>query len=321
MKYAFLVLAFSICFAQAQPDAAALLRDVAETAQATQNWHIEGSVSYPERQSKATFSLLQRSPGQSRFGQEGGDASATVVCDGSDIWIYSTPLNRYSKAPLTGTSACSSVIEEWKRLPVTLASPVMAGKSSYTSQGQPQECQLVRGSFPAEMPMWGTMVRTLCIDTANSLVIWERDEGKFGSRTYVYSQIDRPATLPPDDFVFVPPAGSILTNLPLPVPKRLGSASMPQETPEYKPPRTSSTKPPEYDEVSRRNRIQGSVTLYVVIDVTGHPSDIAVFHSLDPNLDASAVKTVRQWRFHPAERNGQPCEAAALVEMNYNLAR
>jgi hypothetical protein len=73
-----LLVAASICFAETDQDALSLIQSGAEVARATratESWHIEGTVLYSEHsevQSKATFALLQRSPGESRFEQEGG---------------------------------------------------------------------------------------------------------------------------------------------------------------------------------------------------------------------------------------------------------
>jgi TonB family protein len=71
--------------------------------------------------------------------------------------------------------------------------------------------------------------------------------------------------------------------------------------------------PSEYTEIARRTKIQGVVILQVVIDERGDVTDVKVLKGLPMGLDTQAVEAVRQWKFEPATRNGEP------VEVYYNL--
>src|SRR5262245_37350554 len=65
---------------------------------------------------------------------------------------------------------------------------------------------------------------------------------------------------------------------------------------------------PAYTREAMRARIEGGVTLAVVIQPDGTVGDVAVVKSLDPTfgLDASAIEAAKKWRFQPATRDGKP---------------
>lgn len=75
---------------------------------------------------------------------------------------------------------------------------------------------------------------------------------------------------------------------------------------------------PAYTEAAKRNKIEGSVLLSVVIDASGVPNDIQVLRSLDAGLDANAIDAVKQWRFSPAMRAGKPVACEAKIEVNFH---
>jgi protein TonB len=85
------------------------------------------------------------------------------------------------------------------------------------------------------------------------------------------------------------------------------------------PPRLVAKKEPSYGEASRQARIEGTVVLYVVISPDGKPEDVLVYRHLSPDLDAEAVRTVRQWRFTSGMSNGQPVAVPVLIEVNFQL--
>ena len=133
MKRAIFLAFASIGFAQTQPDAMALLRGVASLAQSNNRWLIEGVTAASGQPEKATFSLRRESAKEVRFESHGGADPAEIVCDGTNKWIYSIPLHRYSRTPLTDSSVCVPVLDEWANLPERLGSPVAAGTSNYSA--------------------------------------------------------------------------------------------------------------------------------------------------------------------------------------------
>jgi protein TonB len=78
---------------------------------------------------------------------------------------------------------------------------------------------------------------------------------------------------------------------------------------------------PNYTGEAMRARIQGLVKLEAVVLPDGSVGDVRVVHSLDQQfgLDKEAIKTLRQWRFKPGMRLGQPVPVLILVEISFTL--
>ena len=78
---------------------------------------------------------------------------------------------------------------------------------------------------------------------------------------------------------------------------------------------------PNYTGEAMRARIQGLVKLEAIVMPDGSVGDVRVVHSLDQQfgLDKEAIKTLRQWRFKPGMRLGQPVPVLILVEISFTL--
>jgi TonB family protein len=78
---------------------------------------------------------------------------------------------------------------------------------------------------------------------------------------------------------------------------------------------------PQYTAEAMRARIQGAVTVQCVVQPSGVCTDIEIVHSLDPTfgLDEEAIKSVRQWRFKPGTRLGQPVPVLVVIEVAFSL--
>jgi protein TonB len=78
--------------------------------------------------------------------------------------------------------------------------------------------------------------------------------------------------------------------------------------------------PPRYPLIARRNGEQGTVTLRVLVTRDGTPGTVVLEKtSGSASLDAAALATVKEWRFVPAQQNGQPVEAPVLVPIVFRL--
>lgn len=86
-----------------------------------------------------------------------------------------------------------------------------------------------------------------------------------------------------------------------------------QKNEDVRPPRRTSTVAPPYTETARRARVEGFVILQSIIDTEGRIRKVRVLRGLPLGLTEAAVAAVRQWRFKPATRDGEP------VEVYYNL--
>ena len=76
---------------------------------------------------------------------------------------------------------------------------------------------------------------------------------------------------------------------------------------------------PQYTRDAMRAKLQGMVTLEVVVQTDGTVGDAKVVRSLDPifGLDQAAIAAVKAWRFKPAMRAGKPIPVLVTVELTF----
>ena len=97
-----------------------------------------------------------------------------------------------------------------------------------------------------------------------------------------------------------PPAGPVET-----APSALGYRSMKQVP---------------YPVIAKRQRLEGTVLLRVLVGADGVPQRIDVERSSGHSvLDRAAREAVMTWRFEPGTRNGQPFAAYGLVPIAFRL--
>lgn len=85
------------------------------------------------------------------------------------------------------------------------------------------------------------------------------------------------------------------------------------------PPKVIYKVDPEFSEEARKNKWQGIVILKVIIGKDGKPEDIKVQRSLGMGLDEKAVAAVKQWRFDPGTKDGQPVPVEVSMEVSFRL--
>lgn len=77
---------------------------------------------------------------------------------------------------------------------------------------------------------------------------------------------------------------------------------------------------PRYSEEARAAKINGTVSLKIVVEPDGHATDIQVVKSLGHGLDELAIKTVQNWRFKAAlGPSGLPVPTTVPVEITFRL--
>jgi TonB family protein len=76
---------------------------------------------------------------------------------------------------------------------------------------------------------------------------------------------------------------------------------------------------PTYTQEASRAKLQGIVTVELVVNATGVAVDFKVKHSLGLGLDEAAVRAVKQWRFAPGEKGGVPVAVFATVNVSFRL--
>ena len=76
---------------------------------------------------------------------------------------------------------------------------------------------------------------------------------------------------------------------------------------------------PKYTKRAKKEKSKGTVSLAAVVNKQGIPESIEVVKGLNSDLDAEAVKAVSQWRFEPAQKNGEPVAVKVKIEVNFRL--
>jgi TonB family protein len=74
---------------------------------------------------------------------------------------------------------------------------------------------------------------------------------------------------------------------------------------------------PKYPPELRTLHVDGEVMLYAIIRKDGSVDSIQLVHSVDPRLDANAMEALAQWKFRPAEKNGEPVDLEAVVHIPF----
>jgi TonB family protein len=84
-------------------------------------------------------------------------------------------------------------------------------------------------------------------------------------------------------------------------------------------PRILSKLEPAYSEEARLAGLMGTVKLKGIVGVDGRAADLQVIESLGMGLDENAIDCVRQWRFKPGTKGGQPADVVLTVDVPFHL--
>ena len=84
-------------------------------------------------------------------------------------------------------------------------------------------------------------------------------------------------------------------------------------------PRAGQSAP--YPDRARPQHLYGTVTIALIVDETGTPTDLRVVESAGPILDETVLKAVRNWRFEPARKDGVRVKMRWQVRQTYRAAR
>jgi TonB family protein len=83
------------------------------------------------------------------------------------------------------------------------------------------------------------------------------------------------------------------------------------------PPRARHAPDPKYPEIPADEEANGVVVMQVGINSKGRVELVHVLRSSNAAFEASAVTTVRTWRFSPAKKDGAPVPVQVTVEMRF----
>jgi TonB family protein len=76
---------------------------------------------------------------------------------------------------------------------------------------------------------------------------------------------------------------------------------------------------PSYTEGALRRRVQGTVETSSVVLADGTVGDVSVTRSLDIELDAEAIRAVKQWQFKPGTKDDRPVPVEVHIEVTFTL--
>ena len=84
------------------------------------------------------------------------------------------------------------------------------------------------------------------------------------------------------------------------------------------PPKPIRLTKPQYPQEAFVKKIEGTVVVEIVIDLTGRVVHARVVQSI-PLLDAAAIQTVYQWVFQPAVKHGRPVSTRATAPVTFRI--
>jgi TonB family protein len=76
---------------------------------------------------------------------------------------------------------------------------------------------------------------------------------------------------------------------------------------------------PKYTDKARKMKLNGSVTVAVIVTPEGTVRDPKVIKSLDKDLDKQALAVVSTWKFEPAKKDGKTVAVHLKVEVDFRL--
>jgi periplasmic protein TonB len=84
-------------------------------------------------------------------------------------------------------------------------------------------------------------------------------------------------------------------------------------------PKATYSPQPEYTDKARKQKINGTVVLTMVVTEEGKVRDVKVTKSLDRGLDKQAIAAVSTWKFEPGTKDGKPVAVQVPVEVDFRL--
>ena len=79
------------------------------------------------------------------------------------------------------------------------------------------------------------------------------------------------------------------------------------------------TPPPEYPSKMKQRGISGVVALAVEIDETGAVTSCSVSKSSNPEFDQPAMDAVKNWKFKPAQKDGNPVKVRIVIPIKFSI--
>lgn len=101
--------------------------------------------------------------------------------------------------------------------------------------------------------------------------------------------------------------------------KRFGAFEAEQKSPDVIRPVAINNPQPRYTEEARRLKLEGSISLVVLVTEGGEVDSVVLIRGLGNVLDQQAIEAARELKFSPARKNGNPIPFWQKVVMGFNL--
>lgn len=100
--------------------------------------------------------------------------------------------------------------------------------------------------------------------------------------------------------------------------ERFGAFDAQQESPDVTRPVPINSPQPRYTEEARRLKLEGSISLVVLVTESGGVDSVVLIRGLGNVLDQQAIEAARELKFSPALRNGNPIPFWKKVMVEFN---
>lgn len=88
---------------------------------------------------------------------------------------------------------------------------------------------------------------------------------------------------------------------------------------DVKPPKLIHYVEPQFSPSSKEAFVEGTVKISAVVTQDGIPTDLKIVSGLNSKEDETAVEALKQWRFQPGTKSGQPVRVRVTVEVDFHL--
>lgn len=88
---------------------------------------------------------------------------------------------------------------------------------------------------------------------------------------------------------------------------------------DVKPPKLLHYVEPAFSPNSKEAFVEGVVRISTVVTTDGGVKDFHVVSGLNAEEDHTAVEALKQWKFQPGTKAGQPVNVRVTVEINFHL--
>lgn len=86
-----------------------------------------------------------------------------------------------------------------------------------------------------------------------------------------------------------------------------------------KPPSPVSTPDPQFPKLARNIKFAGTSTFQVILTAEGTIQEMTVIDPIGAGLDEAAAAALRNWKFRPAIKDGQPVASTIQVVVSFHL--